>query len=257
MSLVASSLSYAVAGNEIVHGVEMALEPHQLTVLIGPNGSGKTTLLRLMNGELEPTEGAVELSGIDVNEIDLEERARRFAVLPQTSALDFPFTVKEVVAMGRIPHQLHHVKNEQVVDDVIERLNLSSLKNRIYTTMSGGEKQRTQLARVLVQLWDRLPDGYFFLDEPNSAMDLAHHQHLFRSLRYVADEGASVLVVLHDINLALRYADQIGLMSEGKLIAFGKPEDVVQPKLINQTFSVDVELLDTGVSGRPLLIVRD
>lgn len=249
MSLQISGASYQIGGNHLLKEVNLTLQPSSINALIGPNGAGKTTLLRVASGEL--VAGEVTLDSIPVAEIPLGERARRIAFLTQNSALDFPFKGFEVIQMGRIPHSTGRKYNERVVNEVVRKCGLQELASRIYTTMSGGEKQRIQVGRVLCQVWDNLDAAYVLFDEPTAALDLSHQLIFFEVVQMLASMGTSVTLVLHDINLASRFADNITMLVDGQVLAEGPPAEVLTRENIKQTFSVDVDILGSGT--RPLI----
>ena len=249
MSLKIVGASYQIDGTHLLQEINLSLQPSTINALVGPNGAGKTTLLRVASGEL--TAGQVTLDDLPVGEILLEERARRIAFLTQNSALDFPFKGFEVIQMGRIPHLTGRKHNQRVVDEVVRKCGLQSLADRTYTTMSGGEKQRIQIGRVLCQVWDNLDTAYILFDEPTAALDLSHQLIFFEVVQMLASMGTSVILILHDINLASRFADKVTLLTKGQILATGLPEEVLTKENIKQAFSVDVDIFESG--ARPLI----
>ena len=252
MSLALHSVSYEIDGAELLRQVSIDLKPASITALIGPNGAGKTTLLRIASGELA-AEG-VMLDNRPITDFSLDARARRIAFLTQNSALDFPFTGWEVMTMGRIPHLSGALNDRRVVEEVALRCDLGDLSERIYTTLSGGEKQRIQIGRVLCQVWEDLESAYVLFDEPTAALDLAHQLTFFNIIQMLRDRGAAVVVVLHDINLASRFADQISLLAGGQVLASGSPAEVITSSNMGQAFGVDIDTL--GPSERPIIQAR-
>ncbi len=253
MSLALTSVGYSVDGVRLLDNVTLTLEAGRMTVLIGPNGAGKTTLLRVASGEMTPDEGVVQLDGQVIGSIGLEDRARRIAFLTQHSALDFPFTGREVMEMGRIPHMTGRAHDREVVKAVIGQCGLDDLVDRIYTTLSGGEKQRIQLGRILCQIWDGQSGGVVLLDEPTSALDLSHQLAFFEVIGQIRARGAEILLVVHDINLAARFADRIVLMSGGTIHCDGSPREVLASEAMRSAFDVDIELINTGDPDRPMI----
>lgn len=252
MSLQLSDVSYAVEGRQLLANADLTLSPGSVTALIGPNGAGKTTLLRVASGELTTT-GTATLDGEPLQHISLEQRARQMAFLTQQTALDFPFKGYEVMHMGRIPHLTGTRHDREVVQEVIDVCSLSDLTERIYTTLSGGEKQRIQIGRILCQVWDQLSQAYVLFDEPTSALDLSHQLIFFELLGELASRGAAIALVVHDINLAIRFANHVVLMSDGHTIANGAPREVVTSDNIRLAFGVTIELVETEDPERPII----
>ena len=222
------------------------VKPGELTALIGPNGAGKTTLLDCLAGSLLPSKGQILLEGKTLSQWAPLALARRRAVLPQRSTLNFPFTVLEVVLMGRTPYWLGHeeqVKDREIAMQAMDATDCLHLQNKCYTRLSGGEQQRVQLARVLTQVWNCNPEApaYLLLDEPVSSLDLAHQFSLMEFLKKFAGQGAGVLVVMHDLNLVKRYADSLWVLSKGSMVENGTVLDCLKADLIQQVFEVSAE----------------
>lgn len=255
MTLQAHNVTVKVDGIALLQAVDFALAPGEVAVIVGANGAGKSSLLRTLAAEITPSAGTVTLDGRAAVEITLGERARKLAVLPQNSGLDFPFTVCEVIEMGRIPHATGKAPNRRMVAQVMERLKLTPLRGRIYTTLSGGEKQRVQIARVLCQLWDGMDGAYFLFDEPTAPLDLAYQLAFLDIARELAAQNAGVLLVMHDINLATRCGDTIVIMNGGRIVAAGNPTEVVTAANIRTAFDVDVAILRTD-AGVPIVYAR-
>jgi iron complex transport system ATP-binding protein len=179
------------------------------------------------------------------------------AVLPQHTLLNFPFTADEVVGLGRIPHQTGVTKDNQIIAQALDLVDASYLQKRFYTQMSGGEKQRVQLARVLAQIWQPSDYGaqFLVLDEPTSAFDLSHQQLTLDIVRQLAERGVGVLMVVHDLNLAARCADNLVVFDGGVIAAQGKPKDILSEQLIDKVFGVKSIISQHPVTKRPLVIV--
>ncbi len=254
--LEAQGLSFSIAGFSLLRDIDLRVEPGKVTAIIGPNGAGKTSLLRLLTGEQRPTAGNIALSGRPLGDRSPTQLASVMAVLPQSSRLDFPFTAREVVMMGRIPHATGLVRDTAIVDAALAAVDGSYLDKRFYTHMSGGEKQRVQLARVLAQIWEPVTDHarVLILDEPTSSFDLAHQQLTITNMRSFAAQGVGVLVVIHDLNMAARCADQLLVLSCGRIAAFGSPQQVLTATTIKQVFNVDVSIGINPLTGTPLVI---
>ena len=242
MTVQAQECSLEVGSMRLLSEVSVDISAGSVVSMIGANGAGKTSLLRVLCGEQQPSSGTVSINGSPLSELDLAGRAQKIAVLPQRSGLDFPFLVKEVIAMGRYPHLTGNLINEQISQEVIQRMDLRQYESRKYTTLSGGERQRVQIARILAQLWDRLEGSVFFFDEPTAPLDLAHQLQFFDTVRFLADRGAAVLLVIHDLNLASRFSDNLILLNEGRLVAAGAPDKVLTPEYISEAFNVVVSV---------------
>lgn len=228
------------AGRNLLEGVDFRLCPGELVAVVGPNGAGKTTLLRVLSGEHRQDSGSVLLDGVDLRRWSLRDLARRRAVLPQETVLDFPLSALEVVLMGRMPYS-RSPRDRQYAMDALAHADAAHLAHRIYPTLSGGERQRVQLARVLCQLRDESVPvmRYLLLDEPTAALDLAHQYALLRTVRSLVDAGFGGLAILHDLNLASQFADRIVVLQNGRVVTEGEPAAVLVPDLIRQVYAVD------------------
>lgn len=256
MPLTAEKISLHISGFNLLRDVSMHVEAGTVTAIVGPNGAGKSSLLKVLTGEITATIGKVSLNHRHLAAWGLEDRAKMLAVLPQHTALSFPFTANEVVALGRIPHQTGKQKDELIVADALKAVDASYLQKRFYTQMSGGEKQRVQLARVLAQIWQptEFGDQFLVLDEPTSAFDLSHQKLTLEIVRGLAEQGTGVVMVLHDLNLAARCADNLVVFDRGAIAAQGSPEEVLTEKLINQVFGVKSIIAKHPVTQKPLVI---
>jgi len=249
--LEAHSLTYSISGKVIINDVSLQVIPGELLVIVGSNGAGKSTLLGLLTGEIIADKGQLTMNGSSMESIDLKQRAKLRAVLPQQSSLSFPFKVSDVVLMGRSPHKgMGYEEDQRVVNDVLDAVGVLHLKKRNYLTLSGGERQRVQLARVLVQIWEKesgelgKQSRYLLLDEPTSALDLAHqHNTLSIARKFAHEENIGVVAVLHDLNLAALYADKIAMMKDGRILEIGSANSVLNAALIQQTFNIEVEVV--------------
>jgi iron complex transport system ATP-binding protein len=242
---------------ERLRKVSFTLAAGEVAAIIGPNGAGKTTLLRAVTGELHASSGSVTLAGRGQTQWSLQQRARQLAVLPQASGLNFPFTVAEVVALGRGPHRTGQLIDTTIVSAALAAMDVSHLRDRLYTHLSGGERQRTQLARVMAQIW-RAEDAdarLLLLDEPTASLDLGHQQQLMQRVRDFAAQGVAVLMVLHDLNLALGFADRLLALQQGELLANGPTAEVVSGELLRRLFGASVELFHHPRTGRPVVLL--
>ena len=222
-----------------------------MLALVGPNGAGKSTLLSVLSGDRKPDSGTVTIDGRELGSIRHGELARLRAVLTQENSVSFPFRVSEVVAMGRSPwaRSLESRDDVAVVNEALEVTDVAHLGDRRYTTLSGGEKARVSLARVLAQ-----HTPVVFLDEPTAALDLRHQEDVMRVARSMAEDGRAVVVVLHDLSLAGAYSDRMALIAHGALDAIGTPSEVLTAERVERVYGLAVELRDVG--GHPVVVPR-
>ena len=260
--LRADAISVRIDSRWILYKLSLSVPPGRVVAVVGPNGAGKSTLMRALSGEIALDDGCVTMNNLPLNAITLRERAQVRAVLPQDSSLSFPFRAAEVVMMGRGPTQGAGVRQDwRIVIEALAAADAAHLAERDYTTLSGGERQRVQLARVLAQIWEPQAGRprYLLLDEPTSALDLAHQHHcLGVAHRLASEQGVGVLAILHDLNLAACYADEIVILSEGCLIARGAPHEVLEASRIEETFGIKVAVLDHPLLvNRPLIVTTN
>lgn len=254
MTLAIEQGALELDGKTLLEGIDFSMASGRVASIVGANGAGKTSLLRLLAAERPPTRGRVTCDGEPVDAIAPEARARRLAVLPQHSVLDFPFAAREVIEMGRIPHFTGRVYDDRIVDELIVRLELRDLADRTYTTLSGGERQRVQIARVLCQVWDNLDRSYLLFDEPTAPLDLSHQLAFLSLARELASRGAAIALVMHDLNLASRFSDEMTIMKAGTVISRGTPMEVVTSDNVKAAFDVEVDIDTTH--GVPLIFAR-
>lgn len=236
-----TGLQLQLGNKRILDGIDFALPSGQLTALLGCNGAGKSSLLKVLAGDLAPSGGEVHLHDKPLSRYSAAALARHRAVLTQKPTLSFAFRVRQVVEMGTANRRLRAAQRERCVDQMLQLAGVEHLAERDYTSCSGGEQQRVQFARVLAQLWghsgERPP--VLLLDEPVSALDLAWQQRVLEIARWLIDRhGWSVLAVLHDMNQAAAYADQVVLLEGGRCLAQGSPGDTLTDAYLNQAFAV-------------------
>ncbi|CAN5331785.1 heme ABC transporter ATP-binding protein [soil metagenome] len=237
-----------IDGVTILDDISLDVAAGEVLVIVGPNGAGKSTLLGVLSGELRPTRGEVSYAGRALGGIRSGELARLRSVLTQENQLSFPFRVAEVVAMGRAPWaRAGGADDAAAVADAMDAADIRHLANRRYTTLSGGEKARVSLARVLAQATPAV-----FLDEPTASLDLRHQEDVMRTARRLADEGRAVIVVVHDLGLAAAYADRLALVASGRLDAVGSPVEVLTEDRIERVYGLPVEL--HFAAGKPMIV---
>lgn len=259
--LRADEICVDLGGTAILHDVTLAVAPGETVALLGPNGAGKSTLLAVLSGALKPRHGRVTLDGVPLADWEPARLARRRAVLAQHSALSFPFRAIEVAMLGRSPHagRSSRTRDLAVVADCLRRTDVTHLADRIYTTLSGGERQRVHLARSLAQIDGAGNDGdgaarYLLLDEPTSSLDLAHQHATLATARCTAADGAGVVAVLHDPNLAAMHADRIVVLRDGRIIADGTPETALTEVMVRETWNMPVRIERHPTRDCPLIV---
>lgn len=252
-------LAFLVGGKALVADVSIRLEPGRLAIVVGPNGAGKSTLARLLSGELVPSAGEVLYAGAPVGRIPGWRLACVRAVLPQASRLAFPFTAREVVRIGAdgIGRGLTAGARAELVAAALARADVLPLAERAYQSLSGGEQQRVQFARVLAQLSAGrtvAAEQVLLLDEPTSSLDLAHQLALLDQAVALARSGMAVLAILHDLNLASAYADELLVIAGGRLAASGPPGAVLTDGLLRDVFGVALKVGAIPGGNRPFVL---
>ncbi len=246
VALTATGVGLRIEGRWLLRDVDLELMAGQLLAVIGPNGAGKSTLLSLLAGDLLPSEGSVKLRDLPVRRAHPLELARRRAVLPQQPRLSFPFTVAEVVEMGRAPWAGTDAEDddEQLIARALAVADLHPFAQRRFPTLSGGEQARASFARILAQ-----QTGLLLLDEPTAALDLRHQEQVMATARDCAQAGIAVLAVLHDIALAAAYADRIAVLSAGHLVAVGAPAEVLTESLLEHVYGLPIDVFTHPAHG--------
>ena len=253
--LCATGLQLTYGAQPVLSGVNFSMQPGQLGVILGPNGAGKSTLLGVLGGLQAPQAGTVTLGGQCLGPHNTAWHARHRAFLPQDETPAFNFTAREIVELGRYPHRHHPLPNEaEVVHAAMQATAVAHLAQRRIRTLSGGERARVQIARALAQTAGSglqetpVPARWLLMDEPTAALDLQHQHAVLALLRRVArEQGAGVLLVLHDLNLALRYADLVWVVGAGQVLAHGAPGSVLTPALVAAVWQVQAQAVtDAG-----------
>lgn len=232
----------------VLQAVNLRAQPGRLLALVGPNGAGKSSLLGVLAGLLVPTQGQATLDDRPLVRWPPAALARRRAMLSQQVQLGFGFRVDEVVLLGRSPHGVRHAADDRrIADAALRAAHAWHLRGRDYLELSGGEQQRVQLARVLAQVWEG-GDGpsWLLLDEPEAGLDIAHQHFVLRRARLLACQGFGVVAVLHDLNLAARYADEVALLEHGRLLRHGPPAEALEPRVLSEVYGLPLRRVATG-----------
>ncbi|MFD8250211.1 ABC transporter ATP-binding protein [Nocardia sp. NPDC059691] len=252
--LGAEAVTLGYGDRVIVDGLSLTVTPGVVTTVIGPNGCGKSTLLRSLGRLLRPREGRVLLDGKAISTMKTKDIARVVGMLPQSPIAPEGLTVADLVARGRHPHQSWFRQwsgtDESEVTTALEQTGIADLAGRPLDELSGGQRQRAWISMALAQGTDIL-----LLDEPTTYLDLAHSIEVLDLVdRLHADLGRTVVMVLHDLNLAIRYSDQLVVMRDGRVVAAGAPGEVVSVELLREVFDLDARVLEDPVSGRPMIV---
>lgn len=254
MRVVARDLTVVRSGRALLNGVSFEIEAGNLLGIVGPNGAGKSTLLRTMAGDISPDHGAVALGDHPVSAFSLQELALQRAVVGPQTVTDISFSVRTVVALGRRPYGPRETtdKNDAVVADAMHRADVGHLADRTMRSLSSGEQQRVALARALAQQTPVL-----LLDEPTSALDIGHQELVMTTLRDAAEDGAAVIAVLHDLNLAAAYADRVMVLDAGSIAAIGEPSAVLTADVLTEVYERPIAVIDHPYRPCPLVLTVD
>ena len=249
-----NNLSLTYDGNTlIIDQLDLTIEKQSVTALVGPNGCGKSTLLRGISRLLKPKTGSVHLDGRKVHSMKAKELAREMGILPQSPSVPEGLTVPELVAQGRYPHQSWFQQwsgeDERIVQDALNTTTLTEFADRPVDTLSGGQRQRAWVAMALAQQTDVL-----LLDEPTTYLDMAYQVDVLDLLEDLNQDGRTIVMVLHDLNQAARYADHIVALREGQIVTQGPPRSVMTSETIQQVFGLQTQIIDDPVTGTPMCV---
>jgi iron complex transport system ATP-binding protein len=259
------NIHFEINNKVLVNNISFDAKPGEHLVILGANGAGKSTLLKILSGENSSYSGEFLLNDENIDSFSNAELARLRAVMPQEVQLSFPFRAREVVEMGHSPHfDLHN--SDTITERCMELFDVSHLADRRYPTLSGGEKQRVQLARVFCQLDDHseaLPHTerggkptarFLFLDECTSALDPAHQHTVFDAVNKIKKDNVGIISVMHDLNLASQYADRILILKEGSILALGSLEETLTSANLEEAYAIKTEILEHPVTQKPLIV---
>ena len=260
--LSVNSLSVHIGQKPLLNNIRFSLGAGEVLAILGENGAGKSTLLKQIIDENQyKVSGDSFFCGQSIASIPAEDRARKIALLSQTMQLQFPFTVEEVVRLGRTPHSSSKAQNDLIVQAQLERFDIVHLKDEIYTHLSGGEKQRVHLARVLSQLSgasessaEAMPPRLLLLDEPCNALDVQHQQQLLSIIKNLREEHIAVVIVAHNINWVSQCADRFVALKKGEVLAEGVANEVLIPEVLEKIYSVKADVIEHPSSQQPFII---
>lgn len=249
------SLDFSYKEKPVIDDITFEVEPGEVLGILGPNGCGKTTLLKNLNRNLNPTSGVVTIDDTDLQTINKKAIARKIASIPQTNEIRFSFTVREIVAMGRMPFLGDFAgessEDERIIFDAMERVGISNMADRYISTMSGGERQKVIIARALAQT-----PKVLLMDEPTLHLDINAQFDILELVRDLShSRNIAVVIVSHDLPMVARYCDRIMMIHDHKICALGRTEDVLTPENMRKVFGVDAELSVDAKTGNNTVVL--
>lgn len=251
----ASNLSFRIRDRIILDDVNLTINPGEFTAVVGPNGAGKSTLLKSLAYEHTQFSGEIKINGPSVKSYSPKSLSLVRAVLPQSTTVRFAFSAAQIVQLGRYVHRSTDSANRAIVAEVMELTQTTSFKNQEYSTLSGGEKQRVQMARVLAQVWEEtVYPRYILLDEPTSNMDIAQQQQMFALAKTICKRNIGVMAIVHDLNQAVQFADQLYFLRSGRITAAGEAKHVFTKSNIEETFCCRVNVYHDPCNNCPYII---
>lgn len=247
-------VSLGYAGRQVLTGISLEVAPGEVFAVVGPNGTGKSTLIKAASGTLSPSSGRILAQGLEVSGMRPQQRARRIGVVPQATHVPPAFTAEQVVLMGRTAHlgwlEREGPHDRELAMAAMQRTATEALADRRMGELSGGEQQQVLIARALAQM-----PAVLLLDEPTAHLDLRHQdQTLSLVVELARDQGISILIALHDLNLVARYSDRVGLLSNGQLVRVGDARQVLNPKDLAEAYGVEIHVMDHPLHGSPLIL---
>lgn len=253
-SINIKDLHWKYGDHLILDDINIEIEKGKFYSIVGPNGSGKTTLLKNILKHLEPKKNTLYIEDIDVTTLSSNDMGKRIASVPQNTRIDFEFTTLDIVMMGRTPHlkrfEIEGEMDLKICREAMEKTDIWRFKDKLIQELSGGEKQRVIVARAIAQQADIL-----LLDEPISHLDIHHQVELLETVSDLNEKKEiTVVAVLHDLNLAAQYSDYIFLLSQGKVLSYGEPEDVIREEIITKAFKTNVCIIKNPITGKPHVI---
>lgn len=247
MSIEVQNISYKINNNQILKNVSLTIDQGKICSILGPNGSGKSTLVKIISGDIKPQKGFIFFNDIKLNDISIEDRAKIRSVMSQSQQIFFDFSVREIIEMGWIEENGMYIRSNinESLQRVAKECEISSLVDRKFNSLSGGEQRRVHFARTLIQLYNKIElnnKRFLILDEPTANLDLLHELKLIRKLKEKANEGFGVLIVLHDLNIAYNFSDKIALINNGEIKYKGLPNDVLSEEILTSTYKMPIKV---------------
>lgn len=250
--LQARQIHFCIQKRPVVDQISLTLQAGEILAILGPNGAGKSTLFKILSGEIPCRHGQVGYNGNPLEKLNSRQLAQVRAVMPQHTTVNFPFSAQEVVELGLFSTQ--SINPPALVREVMQATKTLHLKDVNFQHLSGGEKQRVQLARVLIQIWEQKPfPRYLLLDEPTSSLDIAQQHGVLNILRGLTKRNIGVLIILHELNLAAQYADRIALLKGGMISKCGSVEEVLKEEVLQQVFDYPIQILQHPIHGGLIL----
>nr|WP_134090434.1 heme ABC transporter ATP-binding protein [Olivibacter sp. XZL3] len=255
--LTAIAINYKIGKHCLLRDISFQIRPGELLAVLGANGAGKSTLINVLSGEKQPSSGAVLLFDRDLKKYTSQELSKKRSILQQHNSLHISFSVKEILLMGRYPHFRYRPNKSDLIAiaEAMEICDVGHLAERSYLSLSGGEQQRVQYARVLCQIWDQ-PQSLLLLDEPVAALDPQYQQQTIAIAKAFSQRGFMVIAVLHEINLASQYADRILMLKGGRKWLDGSPAEVLTPAHIYSIYNAEVDVIINKQNLKPIVIPK-
>ena len=247
MSIEVQNIFYEINNNQILKNVSLTIDTGKICSILGPNGSGKSTLVKVISGDIKPQNGFIFFNDRNLNDISIEDRAKIRSVMSQSQQIFFDFSVREIIEMGWIEENgMYSISDiNESLQKVAKECEVFSLLDRRFNNLSGGEQRRVHFARTLIQLYNKIElnnKRYLILDEPTANLDLLHELKLIKKLKAKANEGFGVLVVLHDLNIAYNFSDQIALINNGEILHKGPPDDVISDEILTSIYRMPIKV---------------
>ena len=247
MSIEVQNISYKINNNQILKNISLTIDQGKICSILGPNGSGKSTLVKIISGDIKPQKGFIFFNDIKLNDISIEDRAKIRSVMSQSQQIFFDFSVREIIEMGWIEENGMYIRSNinESLQRVAKECEISSLVDRKFNSLSGGEQRRVHFARTLIQLYNKIElnnKRFLILDEPTANLDLLHELKLIRKLKEKANEGFGVLIVLHDLNIAYNFSDKIALINNGEINHNGLPDDIFSEEILTSTYKMPIKV---------------